>query len=290
MITGAAKVAGVVGWPVAHSLSPLIHNAWIEALGLNAEYQRFAVPAERFADFIEQWRTSGRLAGVNVTTPHKAEALRLADKADSNATLAESANVLVFDEQNRMHASTTDGRGLIAALELNFPSREFWHDPIVVIGAGAAARSASWAFTGLSDHHRTELRITNRTFERAAEFCGSVISAFFGRCTAWHAGDDSVFEGAGLIINATSVGLVGGRYDVDWSRAPSHAVALDMTYVPRITPFLASARASGHEIVDGLDMLIGQARPSFELFFGVAPPPPEVVDVRALCLRALGEA
>lgn len=280
-ITGAAKVAGVVGWPVAHSLSPLIHNAWIEALGLDAAYVPFAVPPERFESFVEACRFV--LVGLNVTLPHKQRALELA-AGWTAAVYAQAANLLTFDE-GEVSADNTDAEGLLAAFAEQAAEWRADVGPVVVIGAGGAARAAVGA---LSDAGAPEVRVVARRKEAATElaemnWCDMPVRSYgFDNLS-------SALSGATAVINATSAGLNGAGELPDMAAAPPETVFMDMIYSPLRTAFLEAARVRGHSTVDGLAMLIGQARPSFLAFFGVEPPSAEVVDVRALCLRALGE-
>lgn len=260
--------AGVAGQPIAHSLSPLIHGLWIEAAGLDATYEPFG-PADEtgFAALIAEVR-SGALRGLNVTAPFKEQALALADDVSPMARACGSANLLVFSD-GRLSADSTDGAGLMAALAEQAPDLSVAGAPVVVLGAGGAARAAAAALKTAG----AEVSILNRTAARA-----ETLAADLGVTIA---GPDAVHEAA-LIVNALSV-----PPKVDIAALRPDAVLMDMTYRPLITPFLSAGRARGLTVVDGLAMLIGQARPSFEALFGRAPPP---VDVRASVLRALGEA
>ena len=278
MITGAARVAGVVGQPVAHSLSPLIHNAWIAAAGLDAAYVPFAPPREAFERFVDGCR--GVLAGLNVTVPFKERALALADRVEPRARAAGAANVLVFDAEGSIEARNTDGLGLLEAFRRQAPDFAAAGGPVVILGAGGAARGAAAA---LLEAGAPEVRLVNRTWARAealaAELAGTV--RVFDKA-AGPALADTV-----AVVNATTLGLGGGPVPLDWAGLPPTATAMDMVYQPLRTDFLREAAGRGHPTVDGLEMLIGQARPSFEAFFG--RPPPEAVDVRLLALQALGE-
>ena len=220
-------IAGVAGQPIAHSLSPLIHGAWIAAAGLDAEYRAFGPEDEAgFTALVAQSRAGG-LRGLNVTAPFK-------------AALAEQA-----------------------------PGLDVAGAPVVILGAGGAARAAAAALKAAGG----DVGVLNRTQARAA-----ALAADLGVRVA--TAED--LPGAALVVNALSV-----RPDVDGDALRPDAVLMDMTYRPLTTSFLAAGRDRGLVAVDGLAMLIGQARPSFEALFGVAPPP---VDVRALALAALGEA
>jgi shikimate dehydrogenase len=277
-ITGAAVVAGVVGAPVTHSLSPLIQGAWIEAAGLDAVYAPFAAKAEDFGLFIKSLR-GGVIRGLNVTVPFKQRALELATRASDRAKRAGAANLLVFEPTGAILADNTDGVGLLAALAEQAPGFDVGSGPAVILGAGGAARGAVAA---LVDAGAPEVRIINRTHERAEALAAAVGSP--ARAVGL---DAAAFADSALIVNATTLGLGGGAGPAAvFQVARPGAVALDMVYRPLRTEFLDRAAKAGLVTVDGLAMLIGQAAPSFEAFFG-APPPH--IDVRALCLTALGE-
>ena len=274
--------AGVIGSPAKHSLSPLIHKAWLKAAGIDGLYDLYDIPADEFLPAVETLRGGG-LAGLNVTLPFKEQALALASDATDAARAAGAANVLVFRGSGQVHADNTDGLGLLAAFAEQAPGYDVTSVATVILGAGGAARGAAAA---LVEAGSPCVRIVNRTHARAVE----IAVELGGRVEAYGWADAAAaLDGAGALINATSLGLVGGPRAC-WSSisipclqaAPSHA---DMAHKPLLTPLLLDARARGHKIVDGLAMLIGQARPSFKLFFGQAPDPS--VDVRALVLEAL---
>ena len=256
---------GVVGHPVIHSLSPVIHSAWIEAAGVDARYGSYGpTDADQFAALID-WGRRGGLRGLNVTAPFKALALSLADEVEPTAAACGAANLLVF-EGGKITAYSTDGAGLLAALEEQAPRLSLRDRPAVVLGAGGAARAAVAALTAAG----ARVGVLNRTPARAealvSEIGGSVV------------GSDAL-AGAALVVNALSVPPV-----VDVSALRPDAVIMDMTYRPLMTAFLTAGRARGLTVVDGLAMLIGQARPSFRAMFGIDPPD---VDVRPIALRTL---
>ena len=276
-LSGAARVAGVVGFPVEHSLSPLIHNSWIAALGLDAVYVPFPVHEEGFVRLIEGFR-GGAVRGVNVTLPFKETALGLSDIADEMATLSGAANILVFHKDGRIEGRNTDGLGLLYALKRQAPGWSAARGPVVILGAGGAARGAVAA---LQIEGATDIRILNRTVSRARTLAEEMGVSAFGFDHA-----DQAFDGAYTLINATSGQLAGNASLPLPASAPGPgAVAMDMVYKPLITPFLDTLQSRGFSPVDGLDMLIGQARPGFEAFFG--RPPPEAPDVRAAVLLRL---
>lgn len=269
-ISGAARVGGIAGNPVAHSLSPVIHNAWIAAAGLDAVYAPFAPrDADGFATLVAAGR-AGLLAGINVTAPFKQQAFALADETSDTARASGSANILVFREKG-VFADSSDGLGLLKALSDQAPGLGLAGAPVVVLGAGGAARAAAaalaWAGAGV--------RIVNRTRARA-----EALAADLGGSVSVGEGL-SAFAGAVLVVNALSV-----RPGVDPVDLEPGTVVMDMTYRPVFTPFLAAARAAGLTPVDGLAMLIGQAGPSFEAIYGVRPPD---LDPRPLLFAHLGE-
>ena len=277
MISGGALLAGLVGRPVRQSLSPLIHNAWAQAAGLDAVYAPFELSEDGFERFIEGLRDTN-LRGVNVTMPFKARALACADQADAAARSAEAANLLLFRSDDVLEARNTDGEGLLYALARQAPDLQLRGARVVLLGAGGGAQGAAAALVGAG----ASITLANRTPARAdalAARLGAGVTAI-----AWD-GLATALETADLVLNATAAGFGGAPpLDLPWDRLPQQAAAMDMVYHPLETPFLTQARGRGLTIVDGLEMLIGQARPSFEAFYGVAPPE---LDVRALALRTL---
>ncbi|HEX2801228.1 MAG TPA: shikimate dehydrogenase [Phenylobacterium sp.] len=278
-ITASTIVAGVAGWPVRHSLSPLIHNAWLEAAGIDGVYVAFATPSEGFEDFLRGVR-GGAVRGLNVTLPFKGRALAMAPHATERARIAAAANVLVFETDGTIVADNTDGLGLIGAFLSQAPGFDFAAGPVAILGAGGGARGAAAALLAAGC---PEVRILNRTLAKAQALAAELGAG----ATAGELTDaPRAFEGAIAVINATSAGVANsGLLAVPLEATPPGAVAMDMVYKPLMTPFLLQAQALGRRTVDGLEMLIGQAAPSFEAFFG--RPPPGAVDVRALALAAL---
>ena len=269
-ITGAALLGGIVGNPVSHSLSPVIHNAWLEAGGIDGAYVAFAPrDAAGFEALVAAGR-AGLIAGVNVTAPFKEQAFALADEAAAAAQMTGSANILVF-EDGRVRADSADGAGVLHALAEQAPKLKLNGATVVMLGAGGAARAGAGALIEAG----AALAILNRTRERA-----EALAADLGPAVSV-ASDANVLEGADLVINALSVAP-----DISLAALKPSAVVMDMTYKPVVTPLLAAARARGLTTVDGLAMLIGQAAPSFEAIFRRPPPP---LDLRALLLSHLGE-
>ncbi|MDC7683059.1 shikimate dehydrogenase [Asticcacaulis sp. BYS171W] len=275
--TGAAMVAGVVGQPIRQSLSPFLHTAWLRDMGLNGVYAPFApVDDHAFERLVLSCRTNG-IKGLNVTAPFKELALKLADSYSDLAHTSGSANLLTFDDDGRVHADSTDGHGLIQAFKLQAPDCDLTAGGVTIMGAGGASRAvvAALLARGCKD-----IRIVNRTLARAEE----LVFAFKDGVTAYELGDvDRAFAGSVAVINAASGGPLPLFDALDRS-----ATIMDMTYRPLKTNWLQAAENSGLTTVDGLMMLIEQARPSFEAFYGVLPD--ATFDVRGLALAYLGEA
>lgn len=279
-LTGAAMVAGVVGDPVAQSLSPRLHGAWIAAAGLDAAYVPLRVGTEAFRPLMQSLR-GGVLRGVNVTVPHKQDALAIADESDLLARRSGAANVLIFHADGRIEARNTDAPGLLYAFATQAPELNLTAAPVVVIGAGGAARGACAALVAAGV---AEIRLVNRTWARAA-----ALAEAFPHTTAYELTHvATALEGAGAVVNATTGGMNGeGDLTLPLHILPDSAVVMDMVYKPLRTGLARAARARGLTVVDGLAMLVGQAIPSFEAFYG--SPPPMEVDARGLCLAAIGE-
>lgn len=269
-ITGAAMVAGIAGNPVAHSLSPVIHNAWLAAGGIDGAYVPFAPADAAGVEALVAAGRAGLIMGLNVTAPFKEQAFALADQATAAARLTSSANILQF-ENGRVLADSSDGIGLMRGLKEQAPDLDVAGRPVVMLGAGGAARAGSGALVEAG----AEVRIVNRSPERA-----QALAADLGPSVRIMAADDA-FDGAALVINALSV-----PPSIDFDRIAPGTVVMDMTYKPLATPFLTAARERGLPTVDGLAMLIGQAAPSFEALFRRPPPP---LDLRALLMTHLGE-
>jgi len=278
-ITGATLVAGVAGAPVRHSLSPLIHNAWLEAGGIDGIYVPFGPPADAFDSFVMGLR-GGAVRGINVTLPFKEQALACATAASARAQAAAAANLLIFEPDGSIVADNTDGLGLLGAFAAQAPDFDVAAGPIAILGAGGAARGAVAA---LLQAGCPEVRIVNRTLAKAEALAGA-LGGPVRACELAAAAE--AFAGVSAVINATSVGLDGkGVLDAPLEATPDTAVIMDMIYKPLVTPFLHWAQSLGRRTVDGLAMLIGQAAPSFEAFYGQPPPPG--AHVRALALKAL---
>jgi shikimate dehydrogenase len=259
----AAKAACVIGWPVEHSRSPLIHNYWIKELGLDADYRREAVPPEQFATFVENLAARGYV-GANVTVPHKVTALTLS-APDDRARAVGAANTLWLDA-GTLRSTNTDVEGFIANLDAGAPGWADGPDAALVLGAGGAARAVVF---GLLERGVARIAVANRSFERAEALCGK-----FGPSLdplRWEE-IDSRLAGVGLLVNATTLGMTGqGALTVRLDRLPPTAVVADLVYAPLETALLAEARHRRLRAVDGLGMLLHQAVGGFERWFGERP-------------------
>ncbi|HEY3812152.1 MAG TPA: shikimate dehydrogenase [Caulobacteraceae bacterium] len=272
-ISGSAIVAGIAGRPVAHSLSPLLHNLWIEALNLDAAYVPFAPQLDDFERFVRGLR-GGAIRGFNVTAPFKERALALADVTDAAARDSGSANLLLFHETGEIEARSTDGAGLLAAFAEQAPHLDLTAGPVVILGAGGAARAAAAA---LVEAGAPKIAILNRTAARAEELVFALKADSLSAHGLSEA--EALFRTAQVVVNAAAGGPA-----PPLDTLPEGAAVMDMTYRPLETGLLRAAKARGLTPVDGLAMLINQAKPSFEAFFGQAPPD---LDVRSAAIAAM---
>lgn len=282
-ITGAAAVAGIVGYPVAHSMSPMLHGYWIAAHGLNAAYVPFKIAPADFAAAIDGLRKAG-VRGVNVTVPHKQAAFALATDVDASAKVAGAANLLVFDA-DRIKAFNTDSIGLVSTLNGALGAGALHEKTAVVLGAGGMARAAVCALSALGVR---QIVILVRTLAKgqvlADDLKGKVAAELsVGDFSTWSAAAAK----AALVVNATSAGMSGRpSLDLSLEALPASAAVFDSVYTPLQTPLLAEARARGLLAIDGLGLLMQQGVPSFEAFFGIKP----VLDdaLRSYLTKALG--
>jgi shikimate dehydrogenase len=269
------KAACVIGWPIGHSRSPLIHNYWIKQHGLDAEYRREAVSPEQFGDFITHLVERGYV-GANVTVPHKETALAMSEP-DDRARAVGAANTLWL-EGVRLRSTNTDVEGFIGNLDATAPGWDRGLQSALVLGAGGAARAVLF---GLLDRGIGRILLANRTAERAA----ALRTQFGDRVEPMRWGDvDQLMPEAGLLVNTTSLGMAGQPpLTIDLARLPASAVVSDLVYAPLETALLTAARSRGLRAVDGLGMLLHQAVGGFQRWFGVRPQVTEA-------LRALVEA
>jgi shikimate dehydrogenase len=268
------RAACLIGWPAAHSRSPLIHRYWLRTLGIEGGYVIEAVPPDEFKDFIFRLPLRG-FAGANVTIPHKEQALALS-KPDARARAVGAANTLWFAD-GELRSTNTDVEGFINNLDACAPGWDKAEDALV-LGAGGASRAVVF---GLLERGIKRVHLANRTIARA-----SALADQFGARVLPVVWEDiaGMLPSAGLLVNTTSLGMKGQpALEVDVGRLPPHAVVADLVYLPLDTPLLTAARARNLKTADGLGMLLHQAVRGFELWFGKRP------EVTA-ALRALVEA
>ncbi len=256
------KRACVIGWPVSHSLSPVIHGAWLKTCGIDGEYLKAAVEPEKFNSFLKGLAANG-FCGGNITVPHKIEAHRLCERLDAAAEAIGAVNTVWLDA-GKLAGSNTDAFGFLANLDSEAPG---WDRaaPAVVIGAGGAARAIVWA---LRQRDFEDIRIVNRTRPRADE-----LAAAFPPASACDWADlGRALAGARLVVNTSTLGMIGApALNIDLSPAAADATVCDIVYSPLETALLSQARRRGMRAVDGLGMLLHQAVPGFEIWFGVRP-------------------
>ena len=256
------RAACVVGWPIAHSRSPLIHNYWLKHYGIAGKYRREAVPPQEFADFVRALAARGYV-GANVTVPHKEAALALS-QPDERAQAVGAANTLWLDG-GVLRSTNTDVEGFLDNLDAAAPQWDRELESAVVLGAGGAARGIVY---GLIGRGAERVVVVNRTRSRAA----ALRERFGSRVHVAEWGNAAVLTDAGLLVNATTLGMAGQLpLPIDVGRLPSHAVVADLVYVPLLTPLLRAARARGLRTADGLGMLLHQAVQGFALWFGKTP-------------------
>jgi len=257
-----ARAACLIGWPAAHSRSPLIHHYWLRRLGIEGGYNIEAVPPEGFAEFVLHLSAHG-FVGANVTIPHKERALDLT-RPDARARAVGAANTLWY-ERGELRSTNTDIEGFINNLDASAPGWDAEADALV-LGAGGAARAVVF---GLLERGVKRVHLANRTIARTR----AVADQFGARVdpAAWETIGD-LLPRAGLLVNTTSLGMHGQpALELDVGLLPSHAVVADLVYVPLETPLLSAARARGLKTADGLGMLLQQAVRGFELWFGRRP-------------------
>lgn len=268
-ISGAARLAGVIGHPVTHSRSPRLHGFWLARHRIDGAYLPLAIRPEDLAQVLPALPRMG-FRGVNLTLPHKELVLPLCDEVEPVARAIGAVNTLIFGEDHRITGTNTDAWGFGAALAAGAPARDA-AAPALVLGAGGAARAVVYA---LAKAGAARILIANRTAERAA----ALIRDLAPHCPAtvleavdWAARSD-LLAGCGTLVNTTSLGLHGQPpLDIDLGLADDRLVVSDIVYDPLETPILKAARARGLVAVDGLGMLLHQAVPGFERWFGVRP-------------------
>lgn len=265
MSSAKYTLAGVMGWPVAHSRSPLIHGHWIREHKLAGNYVLLPVQPDRLPDAIRGLSALG-FAGCNITIPHKVDALSHIDHIDPLARRIGAANTLVVGPDGAITGYNTDAYGYIESLLQARPDWRADAGPVTVLGAGGAARAI---LVALAERGAPEIRLCNRSADKAHALARELGGPI--RAIAWDQRHDAL-DGCALLVNTTSLGMKGqDALDISLERLPRHAMVSDIIYVPLETPLLAAARARGHTVVDGLGMLLHQARPAFQHWFGVLP-------------------
>ena len=261
----AFGLAGVLGWPVAHSRSPTIHNFWLGHYGIAGRYVLLPVPPEKLSLALPGLAVLG-FRGCNVTTPHKQAVMALIDRVNPLAKRIGAVNTIVVEKDGSLTGFNNDGNGFIQSLRDAKPAWRPDSGPIAVVGAGGAGRAV---VASLAEQGAREIRLINRTFERA-----QAIATEYGpplTAVPWEQRNDAL-DGVALLANATTQGTAGKPpLDIRLDRLPRDAIVGDLIYVPPETPLLRAARARGNLTVNGLGLLLNQARPAFQAWFGVMP-------------------
>ncbi|PVB62006.1 shikimate dehydrogenase [Labrenzia sp. 011] len=279
-MTAVTRKAAVTGHPVAHSRSPLIHGYWLKKHGIAGEYGCLDVAPEEADRFFRNFSQSG-LVGANITVPHKETAAAACDRLDEAARVMGAANTIWLDDDGALHGSNTDWTGFLGNLDQRAPGWDDTSRTAVVLGAGGAARAIVFA---LLSRKFTTVHIVNRTAEKARK-----IAAEFGTGTIGHGWDNLgiLLEEADFLVNSTSLGMTGNPpLGIDLSPLRKDALVTDIVYVPLQTDLLKQAEQRGNPVIDGLGMLLHQAVPGFERWFGVRPQVDEAL--RALIVEDLG--
>jgi shikimate dehydrogenase len=265
-LTGKTRLAGIIGWPVVHSLSPVLHGHWLAEHGIDGAMVPLPAQREDFTAVIDGVRRAG-FAGVNVTVPHKESAFAIAHSVDAAAKVAGAVNLLVFRE-GKMEGRNTDSLGLAESLREEIGALA--GKSVVLLGAGGAARGAILALDMLG---ASRIHLLNRDSRKAAVLAAALAPQVKARIEPGALGDWAKVAGeAVLVVNSTSAGMTGNPpLDIDLGVLSKDAAVCDIVYSPLETVLLKDAAARGHKTIDGLGMLMHQAAPSFEAFFGVKP-------------------
>jgi shikimate dehydrogenase len=258
-------LAGLMGWPVAHSRSPDIHNHWMAELGLRGAYVLLAVEPGNLQQALRALPALG-FAGCNLTIPHKVAAMALVDTVDPVARRIGAINTVVVQPDGALAGFNNDGFGYVESLRDEVPGWRADAGPVTVIGAGGAARAV---LVGLAEQGAREIRLCNRSADKAQQLAAELGGPI--RAVPWEQRHAALADAA-LLVNTTSQGMTGqAPLDLSLQALPTHALVSDLVYVPLETPLLAAARARGNPTVGGLGMLLHQARPAFAAWFGTMP-------------------
>jgi len=263
--TGTTRLAGVIGWPILHSRSPRLHGFWLSSYGIDGAYLPLPVRPDQAQAAIRALPLLG-FAGANVTLPHKEAALVAVDRATTQARRIGAVNTIAVTADGSLEGSNSDAFGFLENLRASAPDWQPKRGPAVLIGAGGAARAIAAA---LVDAGVPELRLVNRTMARAEQLAADIGGPI--KPCAWERNGAAMTDAA-LLVNSTTLGMKGQPpLEIDIGGMPPASVVYDIVYVPLETPLLAAARNRGLTAVDGLGMLLHQARPGFAAWFGVEP-------------------
>jgi shikimate dehydrogenase len=258
-------LAGVMGWPVMHSRSPRLHNYWFGQHGLDGTYVPLAIEPGKLGPALRALAPLG-FAGCNLTIPHKEAALAIVDEVAPTAKRMGAISCVTVRPDGSLVGSNNDGYGYVHGLLEACPDWRAEAGPVVVVGAGGGARAVVMS---IAERGAREIRIVNRTMARAETLARELGGPVTAR--SW-AERNAVLEGAALLVNTTSLGMVGQpALDISLDLLPASAIVSDIVYIPRETPLLEAARKRGHRTVNGLGMLLHQARPAWESWFGISP-------------------
>ncbi len=276
MISGKAKLAGVMGWPVAHSRSPQLHGYWLHKYAIDGAYLPLAVDPRNIEPALRALPMLG-FRGCNLTVPHKELAMKIVDSLSQRAKRVGAVNTVVVQDDGSLFGDNTDGYGFLENLKSGAPAYKASNGPAVVIGAGGAARAV---LAALIDDGVSDIRLTNRTRSRAESLAEEFGTA---RVVEWEERSQAL-DGAALVVNASTLGMTGQPpLEIDLSSLPKTAVVNDIVYSPLVTDLLKTAKNQGNVAVDGIGMLLHQARPGFEAWFGQKPEVDQTL--RALMLK-----
>ncbi|MCW9034541.1 MAG: shikimate dehydrogenase [Rhodospirillales bacterium] len=265
MISGKAKLAGVMGWPISHSRSPQLHGYWLDKYAIDGAYLPLAVDPKNIEPALRALPTLG-FKGCNLTVPHKELAMNIVDNLSERAKRIGAVNTVVVQEDGSLFGHNTDGFGFLENLKSEAPQWNASNGPAVVLGAGGAARAI---LAALIDDGVKEVRLTNRTHQRAVSLREEFGSAV---CVVDWEERSQALEGAALLVNSSTLGMTGqSPLEIDLSALPKEAVVNDIVYAPLMTDLLEQAKKQGNEVVGGIGMLLHQARPGFEAWFGQKP-------------------
>ena len=263
-ITGSTRLAGIMGWPVAHSRSPLLHGFWLEETGINGAYLPLPVRPEHIERALRALSILG-FRGCNLTIPHKRAVLSVVDRVEPLARRIGAVNTVIVSPDGTLEARNTDAYGFRENLREIVPDWQPRSGSAIILGAGGSARAVVAALT---DAGVSEIRIVNRTISRAEAVARDLATASTRITVHSWAEASRVQRDAGLLVNTTSLGMTGEPPLVLDLLLPLSAPVVDVVYVPLETGLLAAARRRGHPVVDGLGMLLHQGRPGFEAWFG----------------------